>query len=84
MPGALDLAHHVAGVMEGVDLAQPLDLHGQHHLLPHPIHLATDDYWEAVLATNTTSMFRAMRAELFQFVQQILGHRDNRRGLRRS
>ena len=64
----------------GVDAV--MQLHGQHHLLPHPIHLANDDYWEAVLATNTTSMFRAMRAELFQFVQQSLGHRDNRRGLR--
>ncbi len=82
--GGLDLALNAAGVMVGGDPAQPLDLHGQQHLLPTPIQLATDDYWEAVLATNTTSMFRAMRAELFQFVQQTLGHRDNSRGLRRS
>jgi hypothetical protein len=37
--GGLLLALHAAGVMDDGDVAQPLDLHGQRHLLPDPITL---------------------------------------------
>jgi NAD(P)-dependent dehydrogenase (short-subunit alcohol dehydrogenase family) len=62
--GGLHLALNAAGVMDGGDPGQPLNLQGQRHLLPNPIHTATDAYWDAVLATNTTGLFKSMRAEL--------------------
>lgn len=68
--GGLDMALNAAGVMDGGDPAKPLDFQNQRHLLPNSIHEATDDYWEAVLATNTTGMFKSLRAELRQMVAQ--------------
>lgn len=71
--GGLDLAVNAAGVMDGGDPAEPLNFEGQRHLLPNSIHEATDEYWEAVIATNTTGMFKSMRSELRQMVQQGRG-----------
>ncbi|MFQ4138559.1 SDR family NAD(P)-dependent oxidoreductase [Nodosilinea sp. PGN35] len=71
--GGLDLALNAAGVMDGGDPAQPLNFNGQRNLLPNSIHEATDEYWEAVVATNTTGVFKSMRAELRQIVQQGRG-----------
>lgn len=71
--GGLDLALNAAGVMDGGDPGQPLNFEGQRDLLPRSIHEATDDYWEAVLATNTTGVFKSMRAELRQMVSQGRG-----------
>lgn len=71
--GGLDLALNAAGVMDGGDPAQPLNFKGQRHLLPNALHEATDEYWEAVVATNTTGMFKSLRAELRQMVQQGRG-----------
>lgn len=71
--GGLDLALNAAGVMDGGDPAKPLNFNGQRHLLPNSIHEATDDYWEAVMATNTTGMFKSMRSQLRQMVQQGRG-----------
>lgn len=71
--GGVDLALNAAGVMDGGDPAQPLQVQQQRHLLPNPIHNATDDYWEAVLAANLTGVFKALRAELRQLVQQGRG-----------
>ena len=71
--GGLDLALNAAGVMDGGDPGEPLNLQGQRHLLPNPIHTATDAYWDAVLATNTTGLFKSMRAELRQMVLQGRG-----------
>jgi NAD(P)-dependent dehydrogenase (short-subunit alcohol dehydrogenase family) len=59
--------------MDGGDPAQPLNFKGQRHLLPNALHEATDEYWEAVVATNTTGMFKSLRAELRQMVQQGRG-----------
>lgn len=71
--GGLDLALNAAGVMDGGDPALPLNFNGQRNLLPNSIHEATDEYWEAVVATNTTGVFKSMRSELRQMVQQGRG-----------
>jgi NAD(P)-dependent dehydrogenase (short-subunit alcohol dehydrogenase family) len=71
--GGLDMALNAAGVMDGGDPALPLNFDGQRDLLPNVLHQATDDYWEAVLATNTTGVFKSMRAELRQMVSQGKG-----------
>ena len=71
--GGLDLALNAAGVMDGGDPGQPLNFQGQRNLLPNSIHEATDEYWEAVIATNTTGVFKSMRSELRQMVQQGRG-----------
>ncbi len=68
--GGLDLALNAAGVMDGGDPGQPLNFQGQRNLLPKSIHEATDEYWETVLATNTTGVFKSMRSELRQMVKQ--------------
>ncbi|MCG5059164.1 MAG: SDR family oxidoreductase [Limnoraphis sp. WC205] len=69
----LDLALNAAGVMDAGDPGQPLNFQGQRNLLPKSIHEATDEYWDAVLATNTTGVFKSMRAELRQMVKQGKG-----------
>jgi NAD(P)-dependent dehydrogenase (short-subunit alcohol dehydrogenase family) len=71
--GGLNLALNAAGVMDGGDPAAPLNFDGQRNLLPNSIHLATDAYWDAVLATNTTGVFKSMRAELRQMLAQGMG-----------
>lgn len=71
--GGLDLAVNAAGVLDGADPGQPLNFQGQRNLLPNSIHDATDEYWEGVLATNTTGVFKSMRAELRQMLQQGRG-----------
>jgi NAD(P)-dependent dehydrogenase (short-subunit alcohol dehydrogenase family) len=40
------------------------------HLIPAPLHQATDEYWDKVIASNTTGMFKSLRAELRQMVAQ--------------
>lgn len=71
--GGVNLALNAAGVMDGGDPAQPLNFEGQRNLLPNSIHLATDEYWDAVVATNTTGVFKSMRSELRQMVAQGKG-----------
>lgn len=71
--GKLDLAVNAAGVMDGTDPAAPPDFDNQKPLLPAAIHLATDDYWHAVFASNVTGMFFSMRAELRQMLAQSNG-----------
>lgn len=71
--GGINLALNAAGVMDGGDPAQPLNFEGQRNLLPNSIHLATDEYWDAVVATNTTGVFKSMRSELRQMVAQGQG-----------
>jgi NAD(P)-dependent dehydrogenase (short-subunit alcohol dehydrogenase family) len=71
--GKLDLALNAAGVMDGTDPAAPSDFANQKPLLPAAIHRATDEYWDAVLANNITSVFASMRAELRQMVAQGAG-----------
>lgn len=71
--GGLDFALNAAGVMDGGDPGQPLNFQGQRNLLPKSIHEATDEYWEEVLATNTTGVFKSMRSELRQMVSQGRG-----------
>jgi NAD(P)-dependent dehydrogenase (short-subunit alcohol dehydrogenase family) len=71
--GKLDLALNAAGVMDGTDPAAPQDFSNQKSLLPAAIHEATDEYWSNVFASNITSMFVSMRAELRQMLSQGSG-----------
>jgi len=74
--GRLDVVLNAAGVIDGSDPAVPLtpalfDAHRD--LFPNPIHLASNDYWQAVLSNNLTGMFKSLRAELRQLVAQKSG-----------
>ena len=68
--GRLDLALNAAGVLDGTNPDRPVDYAADEDLLPAPIHEATDDYWERVLAVNSTGVFKSLRAELRQLVAQ--------------
>jgi NAD(P)-dependent dehydrogenase (short-subunit alcohol dehydrogenase family) len=68
--GSLYLAINGAGIFEASDLTKPVDYSRNSRLLPSPIHEAADEYWEAVLATNITGVFKSLRAELRQMVRQ--------------
>lgn len=71
--GQLDYAINNAGVMDGVYSGAPIEYERQKHLLFAPIHEATDAYWDNVMRTNATGVFKSMRAELRQMVKQNLG-----------
>jgi NAD(P)-dependent dehydrogenase (short-subunit alcohol dehydrogenase family) len=71
--GSLDLAINGAGIFEASDPTKPVDYTKNAHLLPAPIHEAADEYWEAVLATNMTGVFKSLRAELRQMIKQGKG-----------
>jgi len=71
--GGLDLVLNAAGVMDGTDPSKPLDFNRDAHLMPKPIHEASDEYWDNVIANNTTGMFKSLRAELRQMVSQNRG-----------
>ena len=69
----LDYALNNAGVMDGVYSGAPIDYEKQKHLLFAPVHEATDEYWDNVMRTNATGMFKSLRAELRQMVKQNRG-----------
>ncbi|MGL4543168.1 MAG: SDR family NAD(P)-dependent oxidoreductase, partial [Polymorphobacter sp.] len=71
--GGLDLALNNAGVMDGVFSGDPIELEKQRALIFAPIHEATDEYFDRVVRTNTTGMFRSLRSELRQMVAQGRG-----------
>lgn len=71
--GGIDLVLNAAGVMDGTDPAKPFDPESQLNLLPKHVHEATDEYWDAVFASNITGMFKSMRSELRQMVAQERG-----------
>jgi NAD(P)-dependent dehydrogenase (short-subunit alcohol dehydrogenase family) len=71
--GKLDMALNNAGVMDGVFSGDAPDYARQRELVFAPIHEASDGYWDNVLRTNTTGMFRSLRAELRQMVAQGAG-----------
>lgn len=71
--GKLDMALNNAGVMDGVFSGDAPDYARQRELVFAPIHEASDGYWDNVLRTNTTGMFRSLRAELRQMVAQGSG-----------
>ena len=70
--GRVDLVVNDAGVMDGYAPDEKFDLKGPRAKLFAPIHEATDEYWDQVLAVNITGMFKSMRAELRQMLKQ--GH----------
>lgn len=71
--GKLDMALNNAGVMDGVFSGDAPDYARQRELIFAPLHEASDAYWDNVLRTNTTGMFRSLRAELKQMVAQGTG-----------
>lgn len=71
--GSLDLAINNAGVMDGVYSGEPVDYARQKPLVFAPIHQATDEYWDNVVRTNASGVFRSMRAELRLMVDQKRG-----------
>jgi NAD(P)-dependent dehydrogenase (short-subunit alcohol dehydrogenase family) len=71
--GGLDLALNAAGVMDGNDPTQAQDFENTIHLLPSPIHTASDLYWHNVMNANINGMFYCMRAELIQMLAQNKG-----------
>ncbi len=71
--GDLDLAINGAGIFEALGYDKPVDYAKDWRLLPSPIHQAADEYWEAILATNITGVFKSLRAELRQMVKQGKG-----------
>lgn len=71
--GGLDMAVNGAGIFEALGYDKPVDYTKGWRLLPSPIHQAADEYWEAVLATNITGVFKSLRAELRQMVKQGKG-----------
>jgi NAD(P)-dependent dehydrogenase (short-subunit alcohol dehydrogenase family) len=71
--GRLDLALNNAGVMDGVYSGDPIDYPKQKALVFARIDRATDEYWDNVFATNSTGVFKSMRAELRQMVAQGQG-----------
>ncbi len=71
--GAMHLVLNAAGVMDGNDPSKPQDFENTQHLLPSPIHTATDEYWHNVMNANINSMFYCMRAQLTQMIKQDTG-----------
>ena len=71
--GRVDLVVNAAGVMDGYPPDNQFDLKQPRNLLFAPIHEATDEYWDQVLAVNTTGIFKSMRAELRQMLKQGQG-----------
>lgn len=71
--GSLDRAINDAGIFEAADPSKPIDYKNDWRLLPSPIHQAADEYWDAVIATNLTGVFKSLRAELRQMVKQGKG-----------
>jgi NAD(P)-dependent dehydrogenase (short-subunit alcohol dehydrogenase family) len=71
--GTLNLALNAAGIFDAADPAEPADYQKDGQLLPSTIHMAGDEYWDAVLATNITGVFKSLRAELRQMVKQGRG-----------
>lgn len=71
--GDLNLVLNAAGVMDGNDPSKPQNFDQTLHLLPSPIHNATDEYWHNVMNANINGMFYCMRAQLKYFLQQDKG-----------
>jgi NAD(P)-dependent dehydrogenase (short-subunit alcohol dehydrogenase family) len=71
--GGLDLAINNAGVMDAVFPGDPLDYEKQKALIFRQIHEAGDEYWEKVMRTNATGVFKSLRAELNQMIKQKRG-----------
>lgn len=69
----VDLVLNAAGVMDGYPPDNQFDLKQPRNFLFAPIHEATDEYWDQVLAVNTTGIFKSMRAELRQMLKQGQG-----------
>jgi NAD(P)-dependent dehydrogenase (short-subunit alcohol dehydrogenase family) len=68
--GRLDGAVNNAGIMDATDPTVPLDCERDRNLLPTSVADATDDYWQTVIDTNLTGVFKSLRSEVRQFLSQ--------------
>lgn len=71
--GGVDMALNNAGVMDGVFSGDAVDYSKQKPLVFAAIHQATDEYFDNVMRTNVAGVFRSMRAELRQMIDQKRG-----------
>ncbi|WOK37519.1 SDR family oxidoreductase [Sphingomonas sp. C3-2] len=71
--GGLHHALNNAGVMDGVYSGAPIDYAKQKHLVFNQVHEASDEYWDNVIRTNATGVFKSLRAELRHMVKQNTG-----------
>lgn len=71
--GSVDLVVNAAGVMDGYAPDSKFDLKAPRENLFAPIHEATDEYWDQVMAVNVTGIFKSMRPELRQMLKQGRG-----------
>ena len=71
--GGVDLVLNAAGVMDGYAPDEKFDPKAPRGKLFAPIHEATDEYWDQVMAVNTTGIFKSMRSELRQMLKQGRG-----------
>jgi len=71
--GGLHLVLNAAGVMDGNDPTKSQDFENTLHLLPSPIHKASDEYWHNVMNANINGMFYCMRAQLNHLLLQDSG-----------
>lgn len=71
--GGLDLALNNAGVMDAVFPGDPVDYAKQKDLIFQSVAQASDEYWDKVMRTNATGVFKSMRSELRQLVAQRRG-----------
>jgi NAD(P)-dependent dehydrogenase (short-subunit alcohol dehydrogenase family) len=71
--GGLDCALNNAGVMDAVFPGDPVDYEKQKHLIFQSIDSASDDYWDKVMRTNATGVFKSLRSEIRQMMKQMRG-----------
>lgn len=71
--GGLDCALNNAGVMDAVFPGDPVDYEKQRGLIFQSIDAASDEYWEKVMRTNATGVFKSLRAEIRQMMKQMRG-----------
>ncbi|KHJ46205.1 hypothetical protein D918_03253 [Trichuris suis] len=66
-PQGLDGAVNAAGVMDAIPTEKTLediDVERDQNLVMAPIHIASDEYWDKVMAINIGGMFKSLRIEL--------------------
>ncbi|CDW52141.1 oxidoreductase, short chain [Trichuris trichiura] len=66
-PDGIDGAVNAAGVMDAIPTEMSLediDVNRDEKLVMAPIHQASDEYWEKVMAINIGGMFKSLRVEL--------------------